>query len=338
MTTLKELARQLNVSVSTVSRALNGKKGVSDALRSRIVKLADKWGYYPDSNATALVKKRTGVLGVVIPRETEFIFTTTFFSHILMGANSAAVDAGYNILLSTGVEKDFTSLYYRKQVDGLLVIGNRVNDKKVLELEGSGIPNVLVPGFPEGEGPDLVTVNGEIFKSVKRTVNYLCSLGHKRIAFIYGAPTSKFSIVRLRALREAMAENNVVVDERYLIASDFSVRETARITGKLLNMTDPPTALLTINDSAALGALQEIERHGLTIPDDISFVVVGGSDVLEGHNPPITAIRIPIVDIGKKAVELLIRQIDGKSIHVRRYTFPTDLIVRESTGICRQPD
>lgn len=336
MTTIKEIARQLNVSASTISRALNGKRGVSDTLREQIVALSNKLGYYPDSNATALVKKRVGVLAAVIPRDADFVFTTPFFPRILLGINRAANKLGYNILLSTGVDKDFCSLYHRKLVDGLLVLGNRVDDRKVLELADSDIPNVLVPGFPEGEGPELITVDGENIQSVRRTVNYLCSMGHKRIAFIAGAPNSKYSIERVEGYELGMADNGLSIKKDLVIDSDFSVPDGSLRMAQLLQLPKLPTAVLAINDAVTIGAMQEIERWGLRIPEDISLVAVFGSDALDGHNPSVTSVRIPTVEIGEKAVELLVKQIEGESIRDRKVVFQTDLVVRESTGICRE--
>ncbi len=335
MTTIKEIAQQLNVSASTISRALNGKKGVSETLRRQVIKLSEKLGYYPDSNATALVKKRVGVLAVVIPRDSDFVFTTPFFPRILLGINRAANNAGYNILLSTGADKDFSSLYHRKLVDGLLVVGHRIDDRNVLNLEHSGIPNVVVPGFPDKKGPDLISVDGENIQSVKRAVSYLCSMGHHKIAVITGASNSKYSIERLRGFRQGMADANIEINEQYLLESDFSVADGSRMMAILLQMKDRPTAVMAINDAVAMGAIQEIERWGLKIPQDISLLAVGGSDVLDGINPPVTSIKIPTIQIGEKAVELLIAQIEGKPIQKRKIVFPTDLIVRESTGICK---
>jgi len=336
MATIKEIAQQLKISTSTVSRALNGKRGVSDALRKKISELANELGYYPDSNATALVNKRIGVIGVVIPRESDFVFTNPFFPRILLGINKTANKAGYHILLSIGEENDFASLYFRKLVDGLLIVSHRIDDRKVLDLEKNMIPNVLVPGFPEGTGPDVISVDGENVQSVHRTVNYLCGLGHKRIAFIMGALNSKYSIDRLEAFRQVMEQNRVEIDERYLLESNFSAAVGGKLMGTLLEMADPPTAVLLINDAVALGAIREIKRRKVRIPQDISVVAIGGSDVLDGVNPPITAINMSTVKIGEKAAQLLIKNIAGEPIKQRRVVIPSDLIVRESTDICRE--
>ncbi len=291
-------------------------------------------GYYPDSNATALVKKRIGVIGVVIPRESDFVFTNPFFPRILLGINKTASKLDYNILLSIGEESDYSSLYFRKLVDGLLVVSHRVDDQKIFDLEKNKIPCVLVPGFPEGKGPNMISIDGENFQSVYRTVNYLFSLGHRKIAFVMGAYNSKYSIERLEAFKQVMRDNQIGIDDRYLMESDFSAADGSRLMGTLLDLSDPPTAVLLINDAVALGAIREIKRRKVRIPQDISVVAIGGSDVLDGVNPSITAINMSTVEIGEKAAELLIKSIEGETIKQRRVVIPSDLIIRESTDRC----
>ena len=333
MATIKQIASQLNISISTVSRALNGKKGVSEALREKISVLSKELGYYPDSNATALVNRKIGVIGVVIPRESDFVFTNPYFPRILLGINETVNKEGYNILLSIGQEIDYMSLYFRKLVDGLLIVGHRVDDQRIFELEKNLIPSVLIPGFPAGKGPDIISVDGENFQSVYRTVNYLCGLGHKKIAFILGALNSKYSIERLAAFRQVMENNKIAIDDRYLLESDFSTADGSRLMGKLLDMRVRPTAVLLISDAVALGGIMEIKRRKIRIPQDISIVAIGGSDVLDGIDPSITAINMSPARVGEKAAEILIKNIEGELIKNRRVVIPSDLIIRESTDV-----
>ena len=148
MPTINEIAQKAGVSVSTVSRALNNKRGVSQKIRDKIVQIAAEMSYFPHSSARALVQKRIGVIGVVIPRTSEFAFQNPFYPKILMGISSTAQQHDYHLMLSINKRKDYVSLYYRRMVDGIIVVGNRIDASYMIELEENKVPSVVVPGVP----------------------------------------------------------------------------------------------------------------------------------------------------------------------------------------------
>ena len=334
--TIKEIAKIAGVSYSTVSRALNHKKGVGKKKREGIVRLAEQLGYFPNSSARALVKKQVGVIGVVIPRSAEFTFQSPFFSQILMGISTLAREHGYHQLLSINDPESYASLYYRHLVDGLIVVGNRFDDPNIAELEEKGIPSVVIPGFPDESSRTIATVNSENFKSVQRAVTHLIELGHRRIAFILGQMTSKYSLERLQAYQAAFRIHHLEYDPRYVVESDFSKPDAYRLMGELLDRSVPPTAVICINDTVTFGALYQINHRNLRIPDDISLVAIGGSDLLDLYAPSLTTIRIPVARIGKSAAKLLIQMAEtGRSLN-KHLIIPSKFVIGESTGICRR--
>jgi len=334
MSTIKEIAKAAQVSCSTVSRALNNKKGVSLEVRDKIIKISQDLSYFPHSSAQALVQKRVGVIGVIIPRTSEFAFQSPFYNHVLLGLSDMASRHDYNLMLIINDRRSYTSFYYRRQVDGVIVVGNRINDGRTIELEEKNIPAVIVPGFPEGSHENIATVNSENFKSTHRAVSYLISLGHHKIAFILGNMASKYSFERLGAYQKAFQDRGLTYNPAYIAESDFSKTDAYRLMGELLDMDQPPTAVICINDTVTPGVLHQIFSRGLNIPEDISVVAISCSDVLDLVLPPLTMVRIPAVTIGQTLARILIQLIETGNCSQKHTMIPTDFIIRESTGTC----
>ena len=336
MPTINEIAKKAGVSLSTVSRALNNKKGVSPKVRDKIIKLADKMSYFPHSSARALVQKRIGVIGVIIPRTSEFAFQNPFYPNILLGISATAAQHDFNLMLSINKRENYVSLYYRRLVDGIIVVGNRLDDPYMIELEQNKVPSVVVPGFPADSRHSIASVNSDSYKCVQRAVSYLIKLGHRKIAFILGRMTSMFSIDRLEAYRTAFQENGLSYDPKYLAESDFSKEDGFRLMGELLDLPDPPTSVICINDNVTPGALQQIKRRGLKIPEDISVVAIGSSDILDLFEPPLTTIKTPVIQVGRTAAHVLIQLIETGYRAQKHVGIPAELIIRDSTGVCRR--
>jgi LacI family transcriptional regulator len=239
-------------------------------------------------------------------------------------------------MLSINDKKNYASIFYRRLVDGIIVIGNRIDDQHVMELEEKKIPSVVVPGFPDDSEHNIATVNSENFKSVHRAVSYLISLGHRKIAFILGKMTSNYSIERLEAYQAAFHDHKLTYDAKYLVESDFSKTDGYRLMGELLDLPDPPSAVICINDTVTPGAMQQINSRGLKIPDDISVIAIGCSDILELFDPPMTTIKTPVVQIGQTVVHVLIQLIETGQCANKHIVIPSEFIIRESTGPCRQ--
>jgi LacI family transcriptional regulator len=337
MPTIKEIARRAGVSYSTVSRALNNKKGVKPQIRETILKLAKEMNYFPHYSAKALVQKKVGVIAVVIPRTSEFAFQNPFYSHILLGLSKEANKHDYRLMLSINEKGSYASLYHRRMVDGVIVVANRTDDNNIEELVRMQVPTVVVPGYGDQKGPDVTSVNSENHQSIMRAVTYLISLGHTKIAFILGRMNSAYSTERLAAYKTALAEQGIPFESKYIRESDFTKTDGFNLMGKLLDMDEPPSSVICINDSVTPGALHQIRSRGLKIPQDLSVVAIGCSDALELHQPPLTTVKTKVVEIGKAAARSLIQIMEEGASQEKRIIIPSDLVIRESTGVHKSP-
>jgi len=331
LTTIKEIAKRANISYSTVSRALNNKKGVRADVRERINKIAQETNYFPHSSAKALVKKRVGVLGIIITRPGDFTFHSPYHLQILMGISDIATQYNYNLMLSINEKKSYTNLFFRRMVDGVLVIGNRLDDELLTDLARKDVRAVVIPGLLADSKIDIPSVNSENYQSVYRAVDYLLALGHRRIAFILGKMNSKYSVERFKAYQDAFKDQGLTYDPGYVVESDFSRTDGYRMMGRLLDLPERPSCVICINDYVTPGALKQINARGLRIPEDISVVAIGSSEILDLYEPALTTIKISVTEIGQAAAQMLIRLIENGTCPERHVVIPSEFIIRDST-------
>lgn len=332
MPTIKQIADRANASYSAVSRALNGKKGVNPELRKKIIEIAREMNYFPHSSARALVQKRIGVLGVIITRTSEFAFQNPFYTHMLMGISHVAQECGYQIMLAIGEQSSYAAMYHRHQVDGVVVVANRLDDVLLTDLIKQKIPAVAVPGLLPDSKQNMSSVNSENYESFCQALQYLIDLGHSRIAFITGQMNSLYTVERLSAYRKVLEKNDIPLDPRYICESDFSKTDGFRLMGMLLNLEQKPTAVICMNDVVVPGAMQQIYKHGMKIPQDISIMGIGCSENFEHYYPPLTAVRTQVKAIGQKAARLLIDQVENGLDGEEHVLIESELIIRGSTA------
>jgi len=330
--TIKQIADRANASYSAVSRALNGKKGVNPELRKKIIAIAKEMNYFPHSSAQALVQKRIGVLGVIMTRKSEFAFQNPFYTHMLMGISDVAQEFGYQIMLAIGEQSSYAAMYHRRQVDGVVVVANRLDDTLLTDLIEQEIPAVAVPGLLPDSKLNLSSVNSENTESFSQALQYLVDLGHRKIAFIAGEKNSLYTVERLDAYHRVLEKNRIPLDPDYICESDFSKTDGFRLMGVLLGLVHRPTAVVCMNDVLVPGAMQQIYQHGMKIPEEISVIGIGCSENFELYYPPLTAVRTQVKTIGQKAAQLLIDQIENGLNDKEHVLIESELIIRGSTA------
>lgn len=333
MISIKDIARKLNISPSTVSRAINSKSGVGKVLKAKIQKIAKEEGYHPNYKARALVGGNVGVIGVIIPRSAEFTFSNPFYPQILKGIGKVAAKFDSNLLLSFEGTESYASLYLKRLVDGIIILGHRLDDNKINELKDRNIPTVLIPGYLDEGKSSLPSIDAENVQSVYDATNHLLKLGHRKIGFILGAYNSKYTLERLAGYKKAFQRENIPIIKSYIIESDFTKSEGFRLMKKLLALPQPPTAFIGINDNVTIGGIQAIYHEKLRVPKDISVITIGDSEYVSDFTPPLTAIRIPMVEIGRKAAQTLFNVLKGVRLKKKSIILPSQFIVRGSTDI-----
>jgi DNA-binding LacI/PurR family transcriptional regulator len=328
--TIRDIAQRAGVSKGAVSYALNGRPGVSDDTRERILAIARELGWYPNRAARALSAARAEGCGLVLARPANVVGLEPFFMEFIAGAESelASRSMALTIQLVRDVE-DEIEVYRRwwgeRRVDGVLMMDLRVDDPRVDELVRLGMPAVVVGG-PLGGLLPAVWHDEET--AVVEAVRYLAALGHDRIAHVSGISAFVHTRQRTEAFRRAMEELGL---EPQLASTDYSPESGARETRRLLSLPERPTAILFDSDLLAVTGLGVAQQMGFQVPGDVSIVGWDDSLISQVVHPPLTAITRDITAYGVLATRHLLAAIE-EGVSTDLEAPRGDLTPRGSTG------
>ena len=332
--TLKDIARKVGYSITTVSRALAGYDDVAQSTRQLILHTAAEMGYHPDATARRLRSRRTDTIGFVIPTHGPR-FSDPFFSELLAGIGNKAAEREYDLLVSTcapGAEE--LEVYERmvrgRRVDGILVVRTRHRDQRIAYLVDHGFPFVTFGRSDlEADFPYL-DVDGEA--GIRELTQHLVSLGHRRIAFITALPNLMFASHRLEGYRQALAINDIPFDDMLIAVGELTKASGYEAARAFLTWDERPTAIVACNDLMALGAISAAQRLGLRVGRDVAIVGFDDVPLAEHVHPPLTTVRQPIYEIGQRICDMLICVLRDGALDERHVILRPQLVVRESCG------
>jgi DNA-binding LacI/PurR family transcriptional regulator len=330
-TSLKDLAGELKVSISTVSRALKNHPDISPELTKRIQELALSRNYSPNPLAMGLLKQQTKMIGVIVPD-----MVTHFFASVISGIESIAKDRGYYIVISSSNESDLKEVesvnnLMKTRVEGLIVcLSQETKEYTHFEkLIRNEIPIVLFDRVCEQLQVPTVTVDG--CEAVKSIIRHFRDNNCRRIAYISGPEHLNISQNRKKGYLEGLQECALPFHPELLVECKLNAEDAARATRQLLSPEIKPDAIFGINDTVAFAAMKEIKKHGLRIPDDIALV--GFTD--EFHStvvePALTSVTHPTFQMGQEAARLFFKWLDNGTQFSENIILPTELVIRESS-------
>lgn len=328
MVTIKMIAKECGYSVATVSKALNDAPDISAETRERIRKIADSMGYTSNSAARMLKTGRSYNFGVLFEDASNKGLTHNFFSHILNGFKHRAEELGYDILFISdglgGREMSYVEHARYRSCDGVVIASVDYTEHAVADLVNSGIPVVTIDRVFDSCG----SVNSDNYKGVADLVKYVYSMGHRKLAFIHGEDTA-VTRVRLASFCRTCQELGITVPENYLIPSVYTNPQMAgRYTAQLANLQDPPTCIFYPDDISYIGGVNELERMGLSVPEDISAVGYDGLDISQIIRPKLTTLKQDAEAMGIRAAEELVKTVEeGRSYIPGRIVVPGSLLV-----------
>lgn len=311
--TIKEIARKLNVSVSTVSRALHDHPSIGLRTKNQVQQLAKDLNYEPNQAAIFFKRGKTFTLGVILPNLRE-----EFFSIAINGIEKVAIDNHYNVLISqthdnTSREIQITDTMRRQRVDGLIVSvsKNTSNYDHFLQLKEYNIPVVFFDRAPDL--PDAYSVICSLKKSTVNLVDLLVKRGHKRIGFINGPQGIILTEERAEGYREGLLKNKLKEERELIVRTELTTMGTEKAMGKLLALKKPPSAVIVFNDYVALDAIRYARREGVKINKDIYFVSYANLPITYYlDNPPIASVEQYPFEQAEKATEMLMQLINKK--------------------------
>lgn len=322
--TIQNVARTAGVSVSTVSRVLNGKDDVARDTQERIRAVINKLGYTSNLAARSMRTRKKNLIGLVVP---DF---RSYSVEIMKGINQAIAESPYDLLAyTTGDNEKASALLHEQYYVSLL--SNSITDGVIIvaSVTSDFIANApLIAVDPHIVNPNYPSVQGTNYHGAIDVMEYLIELGHRRIGFICGRPEVGTAQRRLKGYRDALANHGIEVDENLVMAGDFTQKTACKSARQLLTMDNPPTAIFAVNDQSALGVYQVAEELGLHIPSDLS--VVGFDNISEAKHLGLTTVDQFLFDMGYTAVQMLIKLINGETLEFEIHKMPTKLVVRSS--------
>jgi DNA-binding LacI/PurR family transcriptional regulator len=332
--TIDDIAQAAGVSKGAVSYALNGRRGVSESTRRRILEIAERLGWVPSSAARALSDGRAGALGLVLNRPAGVLGVEPYLVQLISGVEGVLATESAALLLKVvdGAAAElacYRRWWAERRVDGVLLADLRLNDPRV-ELAGElGLPAVVVGG-PAGVG-GLPCVWSDEGAAMAEVVAYLASLGHRRIVRV--AAPAELGRTETRSAAFERTTRRLGLRHTRTVHTDDSDEAGARTTRRLLATTTPPTALILDNDLMAVAALGVAAELGLSVPTRLSLVAGDDSALCRLVRPALTALRRPVAEHGAAAVRLLLEALAGSSPSAIAAT-PPILVPRGSTGRC----
>jgi LacI family transcriptional regulator len=329
MSSIKDVAREAGVSTATVSHVVNNTRFVSEEVRARVLGAVERCGYYPNAHARSLASGRSQTLGLVVSD-----ISNPFFPELIKSIEAAAFERGYDLILSnTNYDPDRTSHYVRRfierKVAGVVVMTSELDKTLLGELASRDVSVVFLDLGKPGVHMSNLSVNYET--GIEEAICHLVALGHKEIAFVSGPERLRSAARRLEAFHNSMHRHLPRARARFY-RGDFKLDGGRRAATEMLAASARPTAVLAANDLMALGVMAELRAAGLTIPRDVS--VIGFDDIAfaASAEPPLTTVCLPRVELGRRAVEALMTNIEHPESHGVQVNIPTYLITRASTA------
>jgi LacI family transcriptional regulator len=332
--TIKDLAKRMNLSVSTISRALHNHPSIGAETTREVWQLAKQLGYFPNSVASNLRRRKTNMIGVIVPR-----IDITFHSYVISGVEEIAYKMGYNVTIyqsrdSLEREIAITSILQTNMVAGIIacLALETQNCSHFSRFNSLRVPLVFYDRVSNDLEASKVIIDD--FDAASRVTQHLIDTGCRKIAHIAGCQTTSIFASRLEGYKAALLRNNLAFDPAMVYCtSNLTYEEGAKGARKLLKLPELPDGIFCANDYTAIGAIQAIKKANLKIPDDIAVAGFSNYPVSTIIEPALTTIDDRAFEMGKTAARMLIRQIEERDANNASETvvLRTDLIIREST-------
>jgi len=334
MVKLMDIAKKLNVSPSTVSKALNNRPGVNPILRKKIIKVAKEMGYEGNIIAQSLRIKRTNIIGLIIPDVSNY-----FFGKLVMSIEKILYGSNYKYILSNTDENEekeieYLRTYLQYGVDGIISVTSSKTKKGRLvkfyrDFISNGKPLVFIDRYIDSLNSSYVILDNE--GASYNAVRYLYRKGHKKIGIITGPKNIFTSEMRLKGFLNAIKDLNLIFKKDWIINGEYSIQTTKKKIEALINKSkELPTAILTLNNLMAIGAMEVLLEKGFKVPEEISILTFDDMPWHKFFKIPLTSINQPIEEMGVLAATILLENIKSGKFVNRQVVLKGNLIERGS--------
>jgi len=329
---IREIARRAKVSIATVSRTINRVPTVDPQLARRVWRVVDQLGYYPNTQARALVSGKSRIFGLVVSE-----ITNPFFPEIVQTFEELAVQNDYEILVTSTVHdttrmKSSVRRMIERRVDGVAILTFGMEESLLDDLRLRKVPLVFVDVGPDAPRVSNIRINYQ--NGIRQAVQHLAALRHASIAFVAGPLHLKSSLARKDAFKTSMSEIGLEISPELIVEGDHTMEGGMRALGKLMRQRHPPTAVVCSNDMTAIGVMREAYDLGIVVPRDLSVVGFDNIRLSEFMSPPLTTVEMSQAELARIAFRALMEDVgrDGTSEGRKEYPLNTNLVLRRSTA------
>lgn len=326
--TIKDIARELNISVSTVSRAMRDTHDISIETKKKVLEKADELKYKPNFNARGLSQGKTNNIGIIIP-----FITNYYFSTVITGIQNVAYANGYNIILFVTNDSEERECQIVRNLtisglDGILISTCAGNYDHINEVRENGIPIVF---FDRTSDLEATKVMQDDYNGALTATTHLIKQGYSKIAHITGPKDQMFTRNRLYGYLDALAQHQIPIHEKWIIYSGFSQEWGERDMYCLLDHQEQPDAIFAVNDRKAIGAMLTLKKEKIQIGAEIGVVGFTNDPMCTIISPSLTTVSESAFDIGRVSCELLLKHIKKENLPPQEVILPGELIIRESS-------
>lgn len=329
--TIHDIARELKISASTVSRALQDNPRISQKTKEKIKLIADAMGYRPNTLASNLRNKKSNTIGIVVP-----LINRYFFSAVISGVEDVAFKAGYTVVISqsndlANKEIAIVQSMFANRVDGLIIsiAMQPTNYEHLRTFRKKNIPLVFFDRSVAEIETDKIVVDD--YMGGFRVTQHLVDQGYKRIAHMAGPQNLQTYIDRKKGYRDALEKNGITYDENIVVTNSLTLEDGSIAVKQLMSLPVPPDAIFCGNDTTALVSMIYLRDKGVKIPEEVGIVGFSNEPFSRVVSPSISTIAQPGFLMGQKAAELILSQIETKNKNFQTLVLPTELIIRESS-------
>lgn len=328
--TMKDIAKEANVSVATVSHVINGTKIISKNTYDRVMDVIKKYNYVPNSAAKNLRQKSTKTAGLIVSS-----LPDSFVTKMIYGVEERAREMGYNVLLvntneNRSYEEETINLLHSKMVDGVILSPTSKDIEYLKKYTDKDFPIVMVNRY-DSNLSNIPRVTGDNFQLGYEATSHLINHGHKKIGFIYSVPNVSTTNDRLAGYKKALEDNGIEFDEQFLERGYATVEGGAKAVETLLKRDPEITAVFAQTDLMTIGVISKLKEQSIKIPEQVAIVGFGDFESATIIEPPVTNITLPAETIGRTAFDVLLSKINNPN-YMTHIQLPPTLVVRNSCG------
>jgi DNA-binding LacI/PurR family transcriptional regulator len=330
------IAEKAGVSRSTVSRVLNSPLKVKEQTRVRVQSILAENNYVYSHSAADFSRKKTSMFALIIPT-----VQNSIYAHFIEGIHDAIKSSRYDLAIgytdyNLEEEVEYLKVFRERRMAGIIILGVKDKTKDLIYSIISQDEMEIISSWEYSPEFPISCVGFDNYEASKKMMNYLISLGHKKIGLITGPMDAARRVIRRhQGYVDSLEKAGIAYNPDYVIHTHPSLTDGREAAFRLMRLDDPPTAIFAASDSLAIGVLKAIRDLGLSVPEDVSVAGFDNIDLASYCYPALTTVMVPAYEMGQKAAQQLISQVEDPKCELRKYCLDTELIIRDSCMACQ---